>query len=1046
MSTPQPTSTDQQAPAQVQATASSGASGIERTEKVGPSARYSPIPDTRPFVEVGKGGKHKPSDPSHGHSPHEKSLLHKRVTRSSAPKSVANPLVGGAPTGVPPQQVSTTLYVVGRVSDEGDLMSLLAVTSTIFGSHVRSGPRLIKYMLVQVDEQSNGPSLGVSGPTTSPSGHPGGVSTGLVEYVLGFASETNTNSPPERRAEQKLAAICNALLAHNTWLESIPVSDRDLLLRNCSLEHLDKVTSAICEIAEWFEGCYNRRVPTSESIIVGSRRVEQIASLAVTGSSDALQRIENQIVATHSLLKTVGKNVDSIRVESGPSYAHPTKSSAAKARPSRAMSVDPMEVSEAEGPRTTSAQPSRPATSEKRVRLEVPKKQQSKVTPETAKTPSKPLSRFAQDAQRARDRRQEAKGKAKATPADASDSETEKPSGKRPRSPVSRPTTPSTAAPERKKARTGELTSQETEDLQTGYKLIDTRILQAIPADERQALLIDLGKKHRIEAASSQPPPPPPPKSNPANASGAGQGKTTTSSKGAKPKESASANARPAPKKPAQHHQPGPASRPSVQVNVMFDVDVPEKCRLLKNSAERLMTNLLNSWERKFTPDQVAGTVVRNICTDVQWAGARDLRIEFSCRVPTEFLVWLQEQAWIIETYFPSGLNGPNGEASMGEFVKWLPYDLNKFMHTDVETGVTHLDPNYPKPVRVWHFVQLLRIVIRGVPCYASASDGDGAEITKKDKAEVTRAIADVYQELCQRLSPDVLDLIVPFGNNPKATWHGFTVGKRGSHATVHCSAFDYAPRGSTWNKLQAVRFAMAGAKNLCFALDDPVSKGLMICGRCHRANHATKSCPSLNDAWCSKCVGNHATHLHDQYALCCMGEREKTGVITACPESHWYCCNCGGIGHSSEDRKCPFRRHSQDLAYLKRHENYGKHAPGPAVTCVDGRNSYKKLYNKLRALCSKKMFDEATTKGQSDLELPEPHVPMEIGDSTSRQGSVAPGPSQPEPGPSIATPNPFSGLAPVVEEKDDEMGEHEDGNEPPADAQDEPSMEEGEI
>lgn len=159
----------------------------------------------------------------------------------------------------------------------------------------------------------------------------------------------------------------------------------------------------------------------------------------------------------------------------------------------------------------------------------------------------------------------------------------------------------------------------------------------------------------------------------------------------------------------------------------MFNLDVMECCRLMNKSTERLITNLFNQWEREYTPDQLAGSVVRNICMDVQWASARDLCIKFSCRVPTEFLIWLQEQAWVIETYFPNGLSGPNRDASMGEFKKRLPYDLNKFEFTNIETGVSHLSHKYLKPVHVWHYVQLLHIIIHDIPCYVSTSEGDYA-------------------------------------------------------------------------------------------------------------------------------------------------------------------------------------------------------------------------------------------------------------------------------------------------------------------------------
>lgn len=72
------------------------------------------------------------------------------------------------------------------------------------------------------------------------------------------------------------------------------------------------------------------------------------------------------------------------------------------------------------------------------------------------------------------------------------------------------------------------------------------------------------------------------------------------------------------------------------------------------------------------------------------------------------------------------------------------------------------------------------------------------------------------------------------------------------------------------------------------------------------------------------------------------------------------------------------------DLVYFKRHETYNKHAPGPAVSCVDSCNSYKKLHDRLHILCKKGKFDKATCSGQSDLELPAPQVLMEVDPSIS--------------------------------------------------------------
>lgn len=116
----------------------------------------------------------------------------------------------------------------------------------------------------------------------------------LVDYVPGFACKICIYLPLKCRAEQKLVAICNTLTTHNLWLEMIPVSEQDVLLYNCSLKQLEKVTSAICEIVEWFEGWYNRCVPLTDCVIIVSRCVEQLASLTVTGSSDALKRIDHR--------------------------------------------------------------------------------------------------------------------------------------------------------------------------------------------------------------------------------------------------------------------------------------------------------------------------------------------------------------------------------------------------------------------------------------------------------------------------------------------------------------------------------------------------------------------------------------------------------------------------------------------------------------------------------------------------------------------------------------------------------------------------------
>lgn len=150
--------------------------------------------------------------------------------------------------------------------------------------------------------------------------------------------------------------------------------------------------------------------------------------------------------------------------------------------------------------------------------------------------------------------------------------------------------------------------------------------------------------------------------------------------------------------------------------------------------------------------------------------------------------------------YLPNGLSGPNSDASMSEFKKTLPYDLNKFEFTDVETGVSQFSHEYSKLVRVWHYIQLLHIVIRDIPCYASASEGENATITKKDKSQVARAISDVYQELLTCLSHDVLDLIVLFGSTPQATWHVFTAAPLGE-GLRHYSTYTFSVYNASFSE-----------------------------------------------------------------------------------------------------------------------------------------------------------------------------------------------------------------------------------------------------